>query len=153
MTHGPPHRILDQTIRGDFAGCEALAPRLEQHRPALCVFGHIHESRGAVIREWEDDGSGRRKRTVYVNAAVQAVWKDRNKEVGPLELILDVAERSDSSSPVYIQKTGRKIREISPAYHRRSEALMIPILIRFLHATSARDNVPALGLSTLTNAW
>jgi len=68
---------------GVFAGCEALAPRLEQLRPALCVFGHIHEARGAVIREWEDDGSGRRKRTVYVNAAVQAGQRNRDKEVSP----------------------------------------------------------------------
>ena len=88
MTHGPPHRILDRTNRGVFAGCEALAPKLEQLRPALCVFGHIHEARGAVIKEWEDDGSGRRKRTVYVNAAVQVGRRDRDKEVSRVESFL-----------------------------------------------------------------
>lgn len=93
MTHGPPHRILDKTYMGVFAGCEALAPRLEQLRPALCVFGHIHEARGAVIREWEDDGSGRRKRTVYVNAAVQAGRDDRDKEVGRPKSFLGGCQR------------------------------------------------------------
>ena len=77
---------------GVFAGCEALAPRLEQIRPALCVFGHIHEARGAFIREWEDDG----KRTVYVNAAVQAgSYNNRDKEVGRLGSFLDVGDIAD----------------------------------------------------------
>jgi len=83
---------------GVFAGCEALAPRIEQLRPALCVFGHIHEARGAVIREWEDDGSGRRKRTVYVNAAVQAGRRDRHKEVSRLESFLDVDSTTDPTT-------------------------------------------------------
>jgi hypothetical protein len=99
MTHGPPHRVLDRTKGGIFVGCEALAPRLEQLRPALCVFGHIHESRGAVIKEWEDDDSGRRKRTVYVNAAVQPGWQDKDKEVGPLESFLDVEDIADLTIP------------------------------------------------------
>jgi len=95
MTHGPPHRILDRTVMGVFVGCEALAPRLEQLRPALCVFGHIHEARGAVIKEWEDDDSGRRKRTVYVNAAVQASRNHRNQEVGPIVSFFDVEDIAD----------------------------------------------------------
>ena len=114
MTHGPPHRILDRTIRGVFAGCEALTPRLEQLRPALCVFGHIHEARGAVIKEWEDDGSGRRKRTVYVNAAVQVSRRDRDKKVSRLESFLDIDGTADppTSSPRSKDRTG-DMRRIS----------------------------------------
>lgn len=123
MTHGPPHRILDRTIMGVFAGCEALAPRLEQLRPALCVFGHIHEARGAVIREWEDDDSGRRKRTVYVNAAVQGTQNHRDKEVGHFVSFLDVEDIADLT-PVHVQKSRWQIREISSAYHRRSKTLI-----------------------------
>lgn len=49
VTHGPPHRVLDQTV--DFppmlAGCESLAERL-RHLPKLRLhaFGHIHEGYG-----------------------------------------------------------------------------------------------------------
>lgn len=103
---------------GVFAGCEALAPRLEQLRPALCVFGHIHEARGAVIREWEDDGSGRRKRTVYVNAATQAGRHNRDKDVSRLESFLDIDGLLILLPLVLVQKTGRESREVSPADHR-----------------------------------
>ena len=114
MTHGPPHRILDRTNMGTPAGCEALAPRLEQIRPALCVFGHIHEARGAVIKEWEDDGTGRRKRTVYVNAAVQAGRPNRSKEVSRLESLLDINGTADptASSACSKDRTGES-RSIS----------------------------------------
>ena len=75
ITHGPPHGILDKTIGGANVGCFALAARLEEIRPALSVFGHIHKDRGAIIKQWDDDGSGRRKSTVYVNAATQVSGK------------------------------------------------------------------------------
>lgn len=42
ITHGPPFGILDETPRGDFAGCEELRKRVEEIRPQLHVFGHIH---------------------------------------------------------------------------------------------------------------
>lgn len=42
ITHGPPFGILDETPRGDFAGCEELRKRVEEIRPRLHVFGHIH---------------------------------------------------------------------------------------------------------------
>ena len=91
---------------GIFAGCKALAPRLEQLRPALCVFGHIHEARGAVIREWEDDGSGRRKRTVYVNAAAQAGRRNKDKDVSHLESFLDIDGPLILLPLVLVQKPG-----------------------------------------------
>ncbi len=61
VTHGPPHGILDRTIDGDQAGCEALKRRVSELDLKLHVFGHIHEQGGTQM------GLGR---TVYVNASV-----------------------------------------------------------------------------------
>ncbi|KAF9069831.1 Metallo-dependent phosphatase-like protein [Rhodocollybia butyracea] len=54
LTHGPPHKILDRTTRGDTPGCPSLTSALESARlrPRLHVFGHIHEAHGAYIHEW-----------------------------------------------------------------------------------------------------
>lgn len=60
VTHGPPNKVLDLTVHGDHAGCEALAERVAELKPKLHVFGHIHEGYG--IR---DDGSTR-----YMNASI-----------------------------------------------------------------------------------
>lgn len=46
LTHGPPHGILDRTIRDDQVGCEELRHWVEKHPPKVHVFGHIHEARG-----------------------------------------------------------------------------------------------------------
>ncbi len=93
VTHGPPQGILDRTMGGDQAGCEALAAELsfdsacglaqdkqgrEGHRrektfsrpclrgrlkPRVHVFGHIHEAYGVVERGG----------TAYVNASICTV--------------------------------------------------------------------------------
>ena len=46
ITHGPPFGILDETPGGDFAGCEELRKKVEEIRPRLHVFGHIHSGYG-----------------------------------------------------------------------------------------------------------
>jgi predicted phosphohydrolase len=46
LTHGPPHRILDRTARGQEVGCEQLREAVFRVRPQLHVFGHIHEAHG-----------------------------------------------------------------------------------------------------------
>ena len=51
LTHGPPHGILDVTVRGLRVGCEELAAALPRVRPRLHVFGHIHESYGQLVRD------------------------------------------------------------------------------------------------------
>lgn len=52
ITHGPPFGILDETPRGDLAGCEELRKRVEEiaqfGRLKLHVFGHIHFGYGAT---------------------------------------------------------------------------------------------------------
>ena len=49
LTHGPPHQILDRTIRGEHVGCEELRIAVERIRPRLHVFGHIHEAYGQLV--------------------------------------------------------------------------------------------------------
>jgi Icc-related predicted phosphoesterase len=50
LTHTPALNLLDVTRRGKHAGCPVLARTLTK-LPAcrLHVFGHIHESHGALI--------------------------------------------------------------------------------------------------------
>jgi hypothetical protein len=59
VTHGPPHGTGDRTSHGERAhrggphsGCEDLRDRVAQVRPALHVYGHVHEDGGA----WDLDG-------------------------------------------------------------------------------------------------
>lgn len=57
ITHTPPYGILDGTHHGLLVGCEELATRVEELKPKLHLFGHIHEAYGVV------KGEG----TVYAN--------------------------------------------------------------------------------------
>ncbi|KAI9872258.1 MAG: hypothetical protein M1830_001850, partial [Pleopsidium flavum] len=54
LTHGPPSRILDQTLRGENVGCENLLRAVKRCRPRLHCFGHIHEGWGAERVKWDD---------------------------------------------------------------------------------------------------
>jgi len=72
LTHTPPYGTLNQTRKGTAAGCKDLASRLESEDLSRCklhVFGHIHESHGAVISGGTGDGSEDAFR-VSVNAAM-----------------------------------------------------------------------------------
>ncbi len=73
MTHGPPHGILDgvgwpseDVEPGDSSkairhlGCEELIKAVERVKPKVHVFGHIHASRGRLVR----DG------TTFINASI-----------------------------------------------------------------------------------
>ncbi len=46
ITHGPPYGIEDLTAQGDSAGCQELLEVAEKIKPALHIFGHIHEGYG-----------------------------------------------------------------------------------------------------------
>jgi len=48
ITHGPPSGILDLTMQGDHAGCEELIKKVEEIRPRVHIFGHIHEDYGIL---------------------------------------------------------------------------------------------------------
>ena len=47
ITHGPPYGILDLPFgKGEPAGCELLLKRVQEVKPRVHVFGHIHGSYG-----------------------------------------------------------------------------------------------------------
>jgi predicted phosphohydrolase len=48
VTHSPPYCILDTSKDNRSVGCEFLLDRVQQIRPKLHIFGHIHESSGFV---------------------------------------------------------------------------------------------------------
>lgn len=51
ITHGPPQGILDRTLHGVDAGCEALLEAVWRVSPKVHVFGHIHEEYGQLVRD------------------------------------------------------------------------------------------------------
>lgn len=61
ITHGPPFGVLDQ-VKGQYEhlGCQLLANRLQDVKPKIHIFGHIHTGYGYFF-----DGI-----THYINAAV-----------------------------------------------------------------------------------
>lgn len=72
ITHGPPARICDRTSSGEHVGCADLKDVVEQRRPRLHVFGHIHEGYGTVVTP----------ATTYVNASICDVrYRPLNKPV------------------------------------------------------------------------
>jgi Icc-related predicted phosphoesterase len=52
LVHGPPAGYGDRTYDGRRVGSPSLLARVEEVRPRLCVFGHIHEDHG----RWEHRG-------------------------------------------------------------------------------------------------
>ena len=50
ITHGPPYGILDNIVNENNAGCIDLLRTVQQIKPKVHVFGHIHESYGQVKR-------------------------------------------------------------------------------------------------------
>lgn len=49
VTHGPPYGILDRTKGGDLVGCELLRARVDEIKPRVHCFGHIHEAYGTEL--------------------------------------------------------------------------------------------------------
>lgn len=70
ITHGPPVGILDETVYGDRTGCEDLLLRIDQVKPKLHIFGHIHEEYGTFIKG----------ETTFVNASVLDDWYEMKNE-------------------------------------------------------------------------
>jgi len=76
ITHGPPALILDKCQYGGHnAGCGLLWNKIQEIKPVLHVFGHIHEGRGVVV----DDKSG--SPITYCNSSSLDLhyrpWKDK----------------------------------------------------------------------------
>jgi len=60
ISHDPPYDILDVSYFGSNAGMPELREAMEHIKPAMHVFGHIHESAGFMMH----------RGTLYVNAAL-----------------------------------------------------------------------------------
>jgi Icc-related predicted phosphoesterase len=69
VTHGPPFGILDTAISGLHEGCPELLDAVEQVRPKLHVFGHIHGAYGVFKAE----------HTTFVNASWLGPHDDPDK--------------------------------------------------------------------------
>jgi Icc-related predicted phosphoesterase len=63
ITHGPPFGILDQTAPGDpHLGCEELFNAIEEKKPRVHLFGHIHGGAGTF-----ENGATRFVNAAYLN--------------------------------------------------------------------------------------
>jgi hypothetical protein len=63
ITHGPPHGILDQVTPGtEHLGCEVLYRAVEEKRPRVHIFGHIHGGAGLL-----ENGITRFVNAAYLN--------------------------------------------------------------------------------------
>ena len=51
MTHGPPKGTLDWCPQGN-VGCENILQAIRRVKPMMHCFGHIHESNGIEIIDW-----------------------------------------------------------------------------------------------------
>ena len=60
ITHGPPYGHGDKTARGEAVGCEDLLEVVEEIKPQVHIFGHIHEGAGI-----SSNGE-----TVFINASI-----------------------------------------------------------------------------------
>jgi Icc-related predicted phosphoesterase len=61
VTHGPPFGVLDKSLSSTpNLGCEELTKAVEQIRPRLNIFGHVHGGHGKMTANG----------TQFVNASV-----------------------------------------------------------------------------------
>ncbi|HEX2536200.1 MAG TPA: metallophosphatase domain-containing protein [Chitinophagaceae bacterium] len=60
ITHGPPFGIMDEVLHEKHAGCRDLLSRVQEIRPKVHLFGHIHEGYGQVQKNG----------ILYINASV-----------------------------------------------------------------------------------
>ncbi|KAJ7255352.1 Metallo-dependent phosphatase-like protein [Mycena rebaudengoi] len=107
LTHGPPHGVLDLTKHAARAGCLALSQRVNELRPRLHAFGHIHEARRAYVHLWDNsnepgpsqlvDDLPAGEQTVFVNAA-NSVWPNCGQDRWGSRIRRSVALVSSQSS-------------------------------------------------------
>lgn len=79
VTHGPPYGILDKcrnltTNKPHNVGCPTLLKKVEEVKPRLHVFGHVHEGYGRIDT---DD-------TIFINAAVH---NESFKPKNPIQIV------------------------------------------------------------------
>jgi Icc-related predicted phosphoesterase len=70
VTHGPPRGFCDAAAPYYRIGCELLRDRVLQIRPDAHVFGHVHQARGRMTHDYEDERPGLPKSTLFINASI-----------------------------------------------------------------------------------
>jgi len=84
ITHGPPYGYLDipggQNIR---VGCEMLRARVDQSKPKIHVFGHIHGSAGYYFNGHTHfiNASVLNEQYVYTNLPLNIEWDKHTNEI------------------------------------------------------------------------
>lgn len=63
ITHGPPQGILDRCMDGSEVGCIDLKNKIDEIKPSIVAFGHIHEAYG--IKDIDD--------VKYINSSIMTV--------------------------------------------------------------------------------
>mmetsp|Transcript_27033 Transcript_27033/g.37734 ORF Transcript_27033/g.37734 Transcript_27033/m.37734 type:complete len:193 (-) Transcript_27033:255-833(-) len=60
LTHGPPNGVLDEAdgVKGNHSGSLELSQEIARVRPGACLWGHVHEQRGAVEVRFSDISNG-----------------------------------------------------------------------------------------------
>lgn len=66
ISHTPPYGILDRNREGIHCGSKALLRRIEEVRPGISCFGHLHDARG--------ENSHSIKGTTFINASNINGW-------------------------------------------------------------------------------
>ncbi|KAL2821342.1 40S ribosomal protein S8e [Aspergillus cavernicola] len=95
LTHGPPHGILDQVVgSGESVGCEHLYRAVARARPALHVFGHIHEGYGGRRVGWDID-SGPQAGTGSETKKIEEVVLDEEKVMEEGRAYVDLSSGSE----------------------------------------------------------
>ncbi|TEB32957.1 Metallo-dependent phosphatase [Coprinellus micaceus] len=96
LTHGPPHKIFDQTTQELEVGCENLAEHITRGRlrPRLHLFGHIHEAHGAHIHSWESPGPCEPLHVQNdINYPIELTESDDEDEVAHVEEVRAMTEK------------------------------------------------------------
>jgi Icc-related predicted phosphoesterase len=73
VTHSPPHGILDKTSWFESVGSIALLRRINEIRPSLSVFGHVHEGYGLLVNQDKDGKVWRCANASYLNEKYKPV--------------------------------------------------------------------------------
>lgn len=82
VTHGPPRGIFDTNIYDMACGSESLRVRVDQIRPKLHVFGHIHECGESTFTLEKIRNNKVVRSTYYVNAShMDEYYRPTNKPI------------------------------------------------------------------------
>ncbi|KAI9278061.1 Metallo-dependent phosphatase-like protein [Sporodiniella umbellata] len=86
VTHTPPYGYQDQIVRNNsHVGCRYLRDKIQQIKPRVSIFGHIHEGHGYT---YGDDG------ILYINASLN---NHRYKPVNT-PILFDISPNKQSPS-------------------------------------------------------